>query len=56
MPTKQYRVGITVNKKLYELLKERSKEEVTTMSKAAKYYLVEGLKSKNVENIDELAE
>ncbi|NJO65062.1 MAG: hypothetical protein HC836_45230 [Richelia sp. RM2_1_2] len=45
-----------MNKKLYELLKERSREEITTMSKATKYFLLEGLKAKGYENIQEYSE
>lgn len=55
-PKQKYRVNVTMNKKLYELLKERSREEITTMSKATKYFLLEGLKAKGYENIQEYSE
>lgn len=56
MPKKQYRVGVTVNKKLYDLLAEKSKEELRTMASVAKYYLIKGLENAGYENIEELAE
>lgn len=56
MSKRLYRINISTNKKLYDLLAAKSKVEVRSLASVAKYYLIKGLESEGVENIEELAE
>lgn len=51
---RQYRINITVNKKLYEYLQAKSKIELRSAASIAKYYLAKGLESEGVQDVEEL--
>jgi len=51
---RQYRVSVTVNKKLYEYLQEKSKTELRSAASIAKYYLAKGLEAEGVQDVEEL--
>ena len=53
---KKYRFNVTVNKKLYDLISEKSRTEVRSGASVVKYFLIRGLEADGYENIDELAE
>ena len=53
---KKYRFNVTVNKKLYDLILEKSKVEVRSAASVAKYFLIRGLEADGYDNVEELAE
>ena len=46
---KQWRIAITVDKELYELLENRANKEARTLASLGKYLLLKGLEAEKIE-------
>ena len=56
MAKRLYRINISTNKELYEIIEEKSKLEVRSIASVAKYYLIKGLEAEGVKDIEKLSQ